>query len=394
MALMRAADPTIKVGVVAVPGEDSSINNSNHAAFNPRTGQTHYGWTPVMLTTLKNLGATPDFLIHHVYPQYTPSGGTPPANDSDPLVLQASANWAIDAAELRQEINDYFGTGGTNIELVCTENNSDAGALGRQLTSLVNGLYVADSMSQLMKTELNAYTFWDLRNGTNNDGSFDPTLYGWRTYGDEGLMFNISGSAPLYQYPVYYGFKLMQYFARPGDAILNATSDYLLLSAYASRQPNGSLALLVINKDALSNFTAQINLSNFIPSGTALTRTYGIPQDEAVRTNGPAALKDLQTNSVSAGTTTTNSFPPYSLTLFTFPPIAPQVQALWASGSQFVFQLQGSPGTPYVIQTSSDLSSGTWTPVSTNTMTGGSLNFTNSIPAGDLQQYWRAVWKP
>ncbi|MFO1512065.1 MAG: hypothetical protein U1F83_03980 [Verrucomicrobiota bacterium] len=39
--------------------------------MNPRTGQTKYGWTPVLLTTLKSLGVTPDFLVHHVYPQWT-----------------------------------------------------------------------------------------------------------------------------------------------------------------------------------------------------------------------------------------------------------------------------------------------------------------------------------
>ena len=41
--LMKAADPTIKIGVVAVPGEDSFVNNQNHAVVNPVTGKTHYG---------------------------------------------------------------------------------------------------------------------------------------------------------------------------------------------------------------------------------------------------------------------------------------------------------------------------------------------------------------
>ncbi len=393
IGLMKLADPSIKVGVVAAPGEDSYINNSNHAAFNPRTGQTHYGWTPVMLTTLKNLGVTPDFLVHHVYPQYTPSGGTPPVNDSDPLVLQASLNWARDAAELRQEISDYFGTGGTNIELVCTENNSDAGALGRQLTSIVNGLYIADSMAQLMKTEFNAYTFWDLRNGRGTDGTFDPTLYGWRTFGDEGIMYN-TNSTGIDRYPAYYGFKLMQFFARPGETVLNAGSDYLLLSAYAARKTNGTLNLLVINKDSVTNLTAQITLSNFSPSSTASVWSYGIPQDEAKRTNGPVALQDIQTSLISAGSVFTNSFPPFSMTVFTILPAPPQLQTLWATDTQFAFQLQGAPGASYILQTASDLNSGIWDPFSTNTLPGPSLNFTNPIPSGGAQQFWRALWLP
>src|SRR5712692_9043776 len=66
LAQMKAADPTVKIGVVAVTGEDSYSNNyTNHPATNPRTGKSHNGWTPVLLTTLKNEGVTPDFLIYH-----------------------------------------------------------------------------------------------------------------------------------------------------------------------------------------------------------------------------------------------------------------------------------------------------------------------------------------
>src|SRR5262249_25635035 len=66
---MKAVDPTIKVGVVVVTGEDSFANNTSHPATNPRTGQVHNGWTPVLLTTLKSLGVTPDFVIDHLYTQ-------------------------------------------------------------------------------------------------------------------------------------------------------------------------------------------------------------------------------------------------------------------------------------------------------------------------------------
>ena len=286
IAQMKAADATIKIGVPVVTGEDSSANGyTSHPIYNSRTGTTHYGWTPVVLATLKSLGVTPDFLVHHVYPEYQ--------NDSDQTLLQASANWANDAADLRQQITDYFGAAGTNIELLCTENNADAGNQGRQSTSIVNGLYLADSLAQLMKTEINAFIWWDLRNGSDTAGDFNSLLYGWRNNGDLGI---IGGSNT--RYPVFYGFKLMQYFARPGDTVLNATSDYFLLSTYAARKANGALALLVINKDSTANLAAQITLTNFFPWSTATVRSYGIAQDEATRTNGPAAAQDIATNSL------------------------------------------------------------------------------------------------
>lgn len=388
LQVMKAADPTIKVGVVVAPGEGSYSNNANHFAINPRTGTTNYGWTPILLTTLKNLGVTPDFAIHHFYPQYTASDWAPNSPDSDPLLLQVAVNWAGDAADLRQQISDYSGPTGTNIELVCTENNSDSGAMGRQSTSIVNALYLADSASQLMKTEFNAYLWWDLRNGSDTQGTFDPTLYGWRTNGDYGFL---SGAGV--RYPTFYAEKLLQYFVRPGDTVLGATSDYLLLSAYAARKANGALALLVINKDATTNFNAQISLSNFVPLSTATARSYGIAQDDAVRTNNLApGAQDIATNIVPAGAVFTNSFPPYSLTLFTFAPGPAQLSALLPQPGQFVLQLHGQPGTPYIIQRSPDLF--TWTPVSTNSLVGNVLSITNVISSGITQQFWRAVWQP
>jgi alpha-L-arabinofuranosidase len=378
--------------VVAVPGDDSSINNTLHPAYNPRTGQYHNGWTPVMLATLKSLGVTPDFLIHHVYPQYTatPVSVSPPSpcSESDPLLLQASVNWAADAATLRQEISDYFGTGGTNIELCCTENNSDSTGGGKQMVSVVNALYLADSLSQLMKTEFNSYLWWDLRNGVGTGGSYDPTLYGWRPNSDFGIISSVN-----YRNSPFYSLKLMQSFVRPGDTVLNASSDYLLLSAYATRKANGALAVLVINKDLTASFNARISLANFAPYPTADVLSYGIQQDEATRTNNPTpGCRDIATNSASVAALFTNSFPPGTLTLFTFAPGPAQLSALLPQSDQFVLQLQGQPGTPYVIENSPDLF--TWTPVSTNTLAGNVINITNAISSDLPQQFWRAVWQP
>jgi alpha-L-arabinofuranosidase len=387
-ALMKAADPSIEVGAVSSAGEDNFATYETHPATNSATQQVHYGWTPVMLATLKSLGVTPDFLIYHLYPEYTPFETPAPADDSDPLVLQVSSQIAGDAANLRMMINDYFGVGGSNIELVCTENNSDAGAEGRQITSLVNAMYLADTMAQMMKTEFNAYTWWDLRNGPGASGSFDPTLYGWRDQGDEGLIDGLDS-----KYPDYYAMKIMQYFVRPGDTVLNAGSDYPLLSAYACRRADGALNFLVINKDTNASFNAQISLANFVPSASATVHSYGKPQDDAVENDLSASLQDIAVSTYpSASTLFTNSFPPLSLTVFTFAPAAPSLTVLPSAFGQFAFQLEGQSATPYVLQTSSNLV--TWTSTSTNLLTGASMNFTNTIPPGTGSQFWRAVWQP
>ena len=380
---MKQVDPTIKIGVPVVIGEDSNANGySAHPVLNPRTSVSHNGWTPVVLATMKSLGVTPDFIVHHVYPEYQ--------SDSDTTLLQDSANWATDAANLRQMITDYVGTSGTNIEILCTENNADAGTQGRQSTSIVNGLYLADSLAQLMKTEINSFVWWDLRNGLDFQGAggdFNSSLYGWRTNGDLGIIGNANT-----RYPTFYAFKLMQYFANGGDTVLNSTSDYNLLSSYAARKANGALALLVINKNLITNLSAQITLTNFFPSATAIVRSFGIAQDEATRTNSiiPGA-QDLATNSfATASTNFTASFPPYSLTLFTFAPAAPKVQSLGLNSGSYIFQLQGQSGVPYQIQTSTNLFS--WTSNSTVTLSGATANVTNTLSSP--WKFWRAVWLP
>jgi hypothetical protein len=392
LALMKAADPTIKVGVVSVPGESAYANGyTDHPARNPRTGVTNYGWTPVLLTTLKTLGVTPDFLVHHVYPEWTDPNNVAASPDNDATLLQSTGNWGADAANLRQHITDYFGPTGTNIELVVTENNSDAGQQGRQSTSLVNGLYYAASLSQLLKTEFRGFVWWDLRNGTDTAGFFGANIYGWRTYGDLGM---INGATT--RHPTFYAAKLMQWFARPGDTILNATSDYSLLSAHAARRANGSVALLVANKSLVTNLNGQITLNGFAPSAAATIRSFGIPQDEAARTNGTAQAQDVSTNDfANAGTNFGYNFPPLSLTLFTLAPAAPRLLPLSAAGQpsgQFVFLLQGQSGVRYVVQNSSNLSA--WSTVSTNILAGNTLTITNPAAPDSSMRFWRAVWQP
>ena len=378
--LMKAVDPTIKVGAVATPGEDSSANYTTFPATNSVTGQVHYGWTPVLLSTLKGAGVTPDFLIYHFYPEYAPQG------DSDQLVLQISAQLGGDATNFRAMLTDYLGSTATNTELCITENNGEGD--GRQSTSLVNAVYVADAMGIVMKTEFNAYTFWDLRNGQDTSGNYDSTLYGWRTVGDNGCMYNQSSA-----YPSYYGLSMMQYLARPGSTTLNATSSYKLLTPYSARAADGSLRLLVINKDTNAVFTGQINLANFAPSGSASVYFYGQPQDNAAKNNLSLGLQQIAvTNYSPVSNLFTYSFPALSLTVFNFSPAAPSLTARPAPSGHFAFQLNGQSATPYVLQSSPDLVH--WTPVSTNRLVSSTLTVTNPVSPGTSAQFWRAVWVP
>jgi hypothetical protein len=161
------------------------------------------------------------------------------------------------------------------------------------------------------------------------------------------------------------------------------------------------LSLLVLNKDTTTNFTAQVALTGFVPDAVATLRSYGIPQDEAARTNAPAQAQDIvMTNFPAASAGFNYSFAPLSLTLFSFAPAAPRLTVLPPVpnlGGQFVVQLQGQPQVRYYIQTSTNLSAtnlSAWTTVSTNTLVANTLTITNPVPAGTAARFWRALWQP
>lgn len=381
---MKAVDPTIKVGVVAVTGEDTHVNgHTSHPATNSRTATAHNGWTPVMLTTLKNLGVTPNFLIYHKYAQ--DSGG-----ESDAGLLQSARTWTNDAADLRQQLTDYLGSAGTNVELLCTENNSTAPDPGKQMTSLVNALYLADSLGQILQTEFNSLLWWDIRNGHTPGNNNDPLLYGWRQYGDFGII-----DGPTNCYPAYYAAKLLKHFARDGDQVVRATSDYQLLAAYATRRTNGSLALLVINKSAVNALNASIAVAGYTPHPDAPVYSYGIPQDETVRTNGAFSRDIAQTSFTAAGTNFAFTFPPYSLTVISLPPAASRLTVLPSAAftnGQFQLQLAGQSGARYAIQVSTNL--GSWLPLATNTLAGSPFLWIDNQSSNQLRRFYRAVWLP
>ncbi len=378
ISLMKSVDPTVKVGVVAVLGEDNYANNTNHPAYNAREGTYHNGWTAVLLTTLKNLGLPPDFLIYHVYPQ-------DPGSESDAGLLASSSSWPADAANLRQMVTDYFGAAGTNIELVCTENNSVSTLPGKQTVSLVNGLYLADGLAQLMQTEFNGHYWWNFCNGSLATNNNSTSLYGWREYGEYGIVDGTN------YYPTFYAAKLLTNFIQAGDTVVSAGTDYLLLSAYAARRQDGALTILTVNKDPVNTLTGLVALAGFTPATNGLVFSYGKTQDTAAQT-GKGSPDVAKTTVAIAGTNFSYAFPPYSATvLFLFPAPAKLTPLPVAGGNRFVFQLQGQAGVPYVIQRSTNLL--TWSPVSTN-MAAGTSNVTNTYAPNAPQQFWRAVWVP
>lgn len=384
---MKAVDPSIKVGVVVVPGlELDPGTNSPHYATNLFTGQVFSGWTPVVMSQLRQAGVTPDFVIYHFYAE----NGV--ENDQ---TLLATANWANDAAELRGDINDFLGPSATNVELLITENNSDAAVPGKQSVSLVNGLYYADSLGQIMQTEFNCRMWWQLHDGNApyTSGDMDPSLYGWRPYGAWSVMDWENGLELINRYPPYFAAELLSHFIRGGDKVVSAESDLPLVSSYGALRTNGTAALLLINKSPTNYYEAGITLTNFAPDETTTVYSYGIPQDDAAR-NGNNNGCDITTNTCNVSLNSNYTLAPYSMNVFVFnqKAAAPSLSVLpLSTPGQFILQLTGQSNVAYILQSSPDLYH--WTSVATNTLSGGVLDITNNIAPGTSRQFWRALWQ-
>jgi hypothetical protein len=296
-----------------------------------------------MLATMRSLGVTPDFLIYHRYAQA-------PGAESDQGLLLSNGTWNTDAADLRQQLNDYLGAAAPGVELDCTENNSVYSNPGKQTTSLVNGLFLADSVCAAMNTEFNSVVWWDMRNGQETNNNNSSSLYGWRQYGDYGVTDSVDPAGPSDTYPTFYVDRLMQHFARGGDQLLSSASDYSLLSVCAAQRKSGGLTLLVVNKSANNTLNANITISGATPGSTGTLYSYGIPQDNAAKTGVGSA--DIATSPVSGLSTSFSfNFPAYSANVIAFGP-------------------GGAPSpTPTATSTSTPTSTATPTPTATVTIT-------------------------
>ncbi len=288
---MKAVDPTIKIGVVVV-----------------KSGEFSH-WTQTVLQRLNTLGKVPDFVVYHRY------DGAPGA-ETDAALLQAPTTWPADAADLRALVNAAFGaTAGAGVEIIVTENNSVYSNPGKQSTSLVNGLYLADSLASVMSSGIKGFFWWDVRNGPPATSNNAASLYGWRTYGDYGILSSVAtgGATTAYEkYPTYHAFRLLSYFAKGGDTIVPVSSSNPLLTVYAVRRATGGLGMLVINKDPANAIDATFALSGNVDTAATLY-SYGKDNDNAAKPNAPGCSEVTMTTATVGAGGFTRSFPPYSM---------------------------------------------------------------------------------
>ncbi len=307
--LMKKVDAAIKIGVPVAVGENTYANYDDHSATNPRTGTAHNGWTPVLLSTFKQLGVAPDFIVVHSYAQ-------DPGTENDARLLHYPSTWPSMVASLRTQLNDYLGKStAAHTEIVCTETNSVTSKPGKQTTSLVNGLFLADSMGEVMQTELGAFLWWDLRDGGHDQRNNNSAkLYGWRRYGSYSVLASGGG-----RFPTFYARELLTHFAAGGDHVVQAGTDTKEADAFAALRADGSLTVLLINKSPTSVLRGTIAIKGFTTTPSATLYSYGESQDTAARTGRGSTA--IMTQAITyANEARTITLAPYTMEVMVFQP--------------------------------------------------------------------------
>jgi alpha-L-arabinofuranosidase len=309
--LAATIDPSISIGLdVGSPGSD--FNN----------------WTADILQQSASQGLTVGFLSDHNYVQAPGSESdsnllldTVTGTNSDPSDPGDPYNWAVRSADYESLLTKYLGAAGSKVQLLATEFNSVYSNPGKQTTSLVNGLFLADSLGAMLETSYDGADVWDLRNSYSTGGNNSSSLYGWRTGGDYGLIGSPGGSAPAtgpyVPYPTYFAEELASKIIQTGGDVVQASSSDPNLTSYAVLEPNGHLDLLVVNKSAAGALTGQFQLANFAPAAQATVWQYGEAQDTAqsLTSDGHSALANFTANLAVTGSAFSYSFPAYSMTV-------------------------------------------------------------------------------
>lgn len=283
---MKAKDPTIKVGVVlALPDSDNDTD-----------------WSTRVLAELQRNGTLVDFFILHWYPEYGVDNDTTLLNDPTQDIasyLSTVTGW----------ISEDYPLYGKTPQIMITETNSDAGTPGKQMVGLVNALFAADDYMTWLEHGVSMVDWWDLHNGPSTDGDNSNSLYGTATYGDEGILSIGTTPEPAAETPFapYYGIQMLTHLGKSGDQMVNATTSTLLTIPHAVLQANGTLALMLINKDPTNTCTTTVSLSSFVPQSQATTYKYN------------ESTTSIATGSLSVSSNFSVSLPPYSMTVISMP---------------------------------------------------------------------------
>lgn len=307
-AAMKAVDSSIRIGaVLTAPGNwpDGQVNAASPEPWND--------------TVLAIACPSIDFVAIHWYAQG-------PTGESDAGLLAAPQDGAATPvsytpgipnmiATLKSKLTQHCGSRADSIQLMVTETNSVSYNPGKQTTSLVNALFLADQVMTWLEKGVTNVDWWAIHNSPF-DGNNDASLYGSYAFGDYGILSRGLSSAngavepkAGTKFPAYYGLEMLSRLGHTaGSELVSTTSSTPLVAVHAVKQVNGKTHVLLINKDASATRTVSVSLNGDRVHGLAKVTSYGMGQ-----TSLETSLKRVHGASFSI------TLPPYSMSTVQLP---------------------------------------------------------------------------
>lgn len=296
---MKAADPFIQIGLVlTAPG---NWPDGQTSASSPQP------WNDTVLSTACS---SADFMAIHWYPQG-------PTGESDAALLAAPANGESTSVSytpsipsmvstLHSEFNQYCGNHASRLQIMTTETNSVSYNPGKQTTNLVNALYLAENYLTWLANGVTNVDWWDVHNSIMPNDNNSPDLYGTNNFGDYGMLSVGNAGEPPAEtpFPDYYGLQIVSKLVKSFGQIVAVSSSQSLVQAFAVKECDGSIAVLLINTDPSTTYT--VSLSGFNTTGSATIYSYGENSSAVGVTYAHGHAASLQT------------IAPYSLTAVVF----------------------------------------------------------------------------
>jgi len=309
---LRKAYPTSRIKVF-VPFDI----DHNYAMLDAHGDSTWNG--PVV----KRLCHYIDGIDAHFYPQ-GPSTAANPWSESDANLLTTTDRYIPgQMAYIHKIIDTSCPSKSATMRIVIGEMNATSYTPGKIESNLPNALFAADAYLKWMELGVESVQWWTMRNGGQNNGfqgnAANP-MFGQYSPGDYGVFSSGSnGEAPIGTlFPPGNGLKMAGYTVGVGGNTISATSSITQVAVHAIKRDDGSLAVLLENRDPRRQYNVTINLTGFTPAATGTLYTLGM--------NGPNAASGAITTTqvMGLGTSFVQNMQPYSLnTLVMVPPGAP-----------------------------------------------------------------------
>ncbi len=258
--LMRAVDPTIKIGaVLATPPDDygwsyADLNNNNFRNSNEPF------WNDEVLA---NAASEIDFVMVHWYPYIgeNANGATLLSEVPAKLGRMINGSTPFQDSGTSAGVRDSLAAHGiADAEIMVTEFNY-FGSLAPSVANAAESLFVADAYATWLKLGVTSVQYLELLG---------------KDFLNDGNSLN-RGSA-------YYGVSLVDRLIEPGEWFVESSATHNDIGVHAALQADGSVAVMLLNRDLSddASVTLSLNGADVASQATVYTVTGGLNLEEGV----------------------------------------------------------------------------------------------------------------